>query len=345
EMSETSFPWSQYDQAFKRLFEKLDEILKQLSVIADPTKYLPVRLTDGTQFYVASGSGEGGGTIGGLVQNQIRNEADDAWINEPFERKVAIRVDGQEIDPRQIRQLTSEDVVTVANMIARDMDGHGQVDVLSLPSLPAGANKIGKVDVDNFPTEFPLPDSQISDLKSVNVENMVARDTDGHAQVDVLSLPSLPAGTNKIGKVDVDNFPAEFPLPSSQVSDLKNVDVTNLLNPHPVQLGPEDRVQDSAQFSGTYAPSAAGSTTIIQAVSGKVIRVYDYSLWNSGEADVGVRLYFGTSGKNLFKGKLAPKTGVVKSFVRPWESNSGDSLVLYLDGAGTIDYAIGAVQA
>jgi hypothetical protein len=47
----------------------------------------------------------------------------------------------------------------------------------------------------------------------------------------------------------------------------------------------------------------------------------------------------------VFKGKLAPKTGVVKSFVRPWESNAGDSLVLYLDAAGTVDYGVGAVQA
>jgi len=67
--------------------------------------------------------------------------------------------------------------------------------------------------------------------------------------------------------------------------------------------------------------------------------------WNSGTADVGVCLYFGTSGKNVFKGKLSAKTGVVKSFVRPWESNAGDSLVLYLDAAGTVDYGIGAVQA
>ncbi|MEM3788279.1 MAG: hypothetical protein QXN95_00220 [Candidatus Bathyarchaeia archaeon] len=112
-----------------------------------------------------------------------------------------------------------------------------------------------------------------------------------------------------------------------------------------LQLTPEDRILDAHQVSGTYSPTAAGSTTIISPVSEKVVRVYDISLWNSGSADVGVRLHFGTSGKNIFKGKLAPKTGVVKSFVRPWQSNAGDSLVLYLDAAGTVDYCIGAVQA
>jgi hypothetical protein len=110
-------------------------------------------------------------------------------------------------------------------------------------------------------------------------------------------------------------------------------------------LTPEDRIRDANQFTGTFEPSAAGSTTIIAAVSGKVIRVYDFYLWNSGTADVGVRLYFGTSGKNLFKGKLAPKTGAIAAKVRPWESNAGDSLVLYLDAAGTVDYGVGAVQA
>jgi hypothetical protein len=112
-----------------------------------------------------------------------------------------------------------------------------------------------------------------------------------------------------------------------------------------VELLPENVIRDANQYTGTYAPTAAGSTTIIAAATGKVIRVYDFYIWNSGTADVGVRLYFATSGKNVFKGKLAPKTGPIKSFVRPWESNPGDSLVLELDAAGTVDYGIGAVQA
>jgi len=99
------------------------------------------------------------------------------------------------------------------------------------------------------------------------------------------------------------------------------------------------------QYTGTYAPTSAGSTTIISAVSEQSIRIYDIYLWNSGTADVSVRLYFGTSGKNIFKAKLAPKTGVIKTFLRAWESNLSDSLVLYLDAAGTIDYGIGAVQS
>jgi hypothetical protein len=141
----------------------------------------------------------------------------------------------------------------------------------------------------------------------------------------------IPEGTNKIGSID------------AYKAGVWNID--NLLNPHPIQLTPENRLLDANQYSGTFSPAVAGSTTIIAAVTGKVIRVYDFSLWNSGSADATVELYFGTSGKRLFKGLLAAKTGILKSYVRPWESNAGDSLVLALSTAGTCDYCIGAVQA
>jgi hypothetical protein len=189
--------------------------------------------------------------------------------------------------------------------------GTDKVRVSVIDSLPAGANKIGSV--------------------------------------DVVTLPSLPAGTNKIGSVDVETLPS-LPAGSNTIGNVNAIksgtwNIDNLLNPHPIQLTPEYKLADNDQFSGTYSPSGSGSTTIISAVSGKVIRVYDFSLWNSGSADVTVELYFGTSGKRLFKGLLAAKCGVLKSFVRPWESNAGDSLILALSSAGTCDYCIGAVQA
>lgn len=82
-MAEPEIPWSQYDQAYRRIHERLLEILAQLSTVKDPTKYLPVRLSDGSAFYNA-----GGGAGGGLVQNQIRNQSDSDWINEPFTREI-----------------------------------------------------------------------------------------------------------------------------------------------------------------------------------------------------------------------------------------------------------------
>jgi hypothetical protein len=206
-----------------------------------------------------------------------------------------------------------------------DADRHVQTDVLSFP-----VTKGDWLSVLPNPSNLDVAlSTRASESTLSALKNALA--SVGTDKVRVSLIDALPAGTNTIGTVNAIK------------SGTWNID--NLLNPHPVKFTPEEKMQDANQFTGTYAPTAAGSTTIISAVTGKVIRVYDFYLWNSGTADVGVRLYFGASGKNVFKGKLAAKTGVVKSFVRPWESNAGDSLVLYLDAAGTVDYGVGAVQA
>jgi hypothetical protein len=211
-----------------------------------------------------------------------------------------------------------------------DADRHVQTDVLTLPTVTLSSIRR----VLQYPEGTDIDPRQIRALTSadiVTIANQILRDADGHGQIDVLTLPSIPAGTNTIGNVNAIK------------SGTWNID--NLLNPHPIQLTPEHKLTDGNQFSGTYSPTGAGSTTIISAVTGKVIRVYDFSLWNSGSADVTVELYFGTSGKRLFKGLLSAKSGVLKTYVRPWESNSGDSLVLALSAAVTCDYCIGAAQA
>jgi len=296
--------------------------------------------------------------------------------------------------------------------------GTDKVRVSLIDALPAGTNKIGSVDIGNFPTDYAKDATLSSELtrkikgdqgllKQVSSTDLrldvyasyvanppnldVALSTRASestlsgikAQTDKLTfdssnrlkvlLESLPnpsnldvalstraseatlsaiknalasVGTDKMRVSVVDALPAG----SNTIGNVYAIksgtwNIDNLLNPHPVKFTPEEKMQDANQFTGTYAPTAAGSTTIISAVTGKVIRVYDFSLWNSGTADVTVELYFGTSGKRLFKGLLAAKTGVLKSYVRPWESNAGDSLVLALSAAGTCDYCIGAVQA
>jgi len=69
-----------------------------------------------------------------------------------YDLLVQLRHDGAEIDPRNIRALTASDVVTVYGdegvAINQDADGDLQIDVLSLPSLPAGTNTIGGVFAD-----------------------------------------------------------------------------------------------------------------------------------------------------------------------------------------------------
>jgi len=230
------------------------------------------------------------------------------------------------------------DVLTVANPPNLDVALSTRASEATLNAVKAQIDKLTfdslnrlKVLLENLPNPSNLDvalstrasEETLSALKS-------ALASVGTDKVRTSIVDPLPAGTNTIGSVN------------AVKSGTWNID--NLLNPHPVKFTPEDRITDVGQFSGTFSPSAAGSTTVIAAVSGKVIRVYDFVLWNSGAADVGVELYFGSSGKRLFKGLLAPKTGVLKSFVRPWESNAGDSLVLGLDAAGTCNYCVGAVQ-
>jgi hypothetical protein len=212
-----------------------------------------------------------------------------------------------------------------------DSDRHVQCDVLTLANPP------------NFDVALSTRASEATLSALKNALSSVGAD-----KVRVSVIDSLPAGTNKIGSVDVDSLPS-LPAGTNKIGGVDaykagtwNVD--NLLNPHPIQLTPEYKLPDSNQYSGTFSPTAAESTTIIAAVTDKVIRVYDFSLWNSGSGDVTVELYFGASGKRLFKGLLAAKTGVLKTYVRPWESNAGDSLVLALSAAGTCDYCIGAAQ-
>jgi hypothetical protein len=205
-----------------------------------------------------------------------------------------------------------------------DSDRHVQVDVLTMPSISVtlaekgfsnasdtptralvDADRHVQTDVLSFPVTkgdwlsvLPNPSNldvalstRASESTLSALKNALA--SVGTDKVRVSLIDALPAGTNTIGTVN------------AVKSGTWNID--NLLNPHPVKFTPEEKMQDANQFTGTYAPTAAGSTTIISAVSGKVIRVYDFYLWNSGTADVGVRLYFGTSGKNLFKGKLAAR--------------------------------------
>jgi uncharacterized protein YpuA (DUF1002 family) len=252
--------------------------------------------------------------------------------------------------------------------------GTDKIRVSVVDALPAGTNKIGTVDVGNFPVDYAkdatlsseltrkvkgdqgfLKQVSSTDLRLDIYASYVANPSNldvalstraseatlqaiknalasvGTDKLRTSLVDPIPAGTNKIGSID------------AYKAGTWNID--NLLNPHPIQLTPEHKLLDANQYSGTFSPTAAGSTTIIAAVSGKVIRVYDFSLWNSGTGDVTVELYFGTSGKRLFKGLLAAKTGVLKTYVRPWESNAGDSLVLALNAAGTCDYCVGAVQA
>jgi hypothetical protein len=277
-----SVPWGQYAEAYKALHDKLVDILAQLSTVKDPSKYLPVRLTDGSAFYIASG----GGGSGGLSQLQIRNSS-NVWTDVGF-------YTGNLSMPVEI-QNTIDIIDKADRLIGRVCGSQGQ---------------------------------QLKQRATTH-ELLVQLAHEG-TEIDPRQIrPLTNSDTITVVQAAATNLKAT-------VTQAEKDRIITDIQPH---------IGNSNQYTGTYAPTSAGSTTIISAISGQSIKIYDICLWNSGTADVGIRLYFGTSGKNIFKGKLAPKTGIVKTFLRAWESNSNDSLVLYLDAAGTVDYEVGAVQS
>jgi len=99
----------------------------------------------------------------------------------------------------------------------------------------------GNININNLPLTYPLPSSQITDLK-------VVVDTTTHNELNTLNNKVITCNTNNIAgnvsitsssdtakvtvyQIDksrsVTNFPTEYPLPTSQINDLKNVNITN----------------------------------------------------------------------------------------------------------------------
>jgi len=113
------------------------------------------------------------------------------------------------------------DVLTLPSLPA-GTNNIGDVDVLTLPSLPAGNNNIGDVDVLTLPA-LPAGNNNIGDVDVLTLPPLPAG-TNNIGDVDVLTLPSLPAGTNNIGDVDVLTLP---PLPAGE-NNIGDVDVLTL---------------------------------------------------------------------------------------------------------------------
>jgi len=118
------------------------------------------------------------------------------------------------------------------------------------PITPLKEN--GNVNVSNLPSNYPLPSSQVSDLKSVTVENMPSDYLKEGGNVNVANLPSnypLPSSqVSDLKNVNVGNFPSTYPLPSSQVSDLKNVNVDNM----PTDYAKEGQLPSSLTSGGNF---------------------------------------------------------------------------------------------
>ena len=148
--------WGNYSEAYKAIHDKLDEVLMKLDYPADPAVQDVIDRADRVLGRVYGSQGQqlkqrasthelmvqlvhqgveyqaGGGGGSGLVQCQIRNEGDDAWINESFAR------------PLPSTQVSDLKNVTVVS------------------ALPAGDNKIGNIDVVSLESAVTASDSVIA---------------------------------------------------------------------------------------------------------------------------------------------------------------------------------------
>jgi len=91
-----------------------------------------------------------------------------------------------------------------------------QVDVVTLPSLPSGTNNIGDVDIVTLPpisgtvtanAGTDLNTSALALETGGNLATIAGSVSGNEMQVDVVTLPSLPSGTNNIGDVDIVTLP------------------------------------------------------------------------------------------------------------------------------------------
>lgn len=96
---------------------------------------------------------------------------------------------------------------TNARALKTNSSGELQVDVLALPALPSGVNRIGVVNLDSdavIGNNTPGTGQLVAGTDGTKARALKT-DSNGELQVVVLTLPSLPAGANRIGSVTLDS--------------------------------------------------------------------------------------------------------------------------------------------
>jgi len=139
-------------------------------------------------------------------------------------------------------------------------------------------------EITNWPAEYPLPDTQVADLKTVSV----------------------------------DNLPANYPLPTTQITDLKKV---ILAETAPIL------------YSGNPVAAAyPADVELVPGVTGEKIKISDIFIWNNGTASLTGILKEGAT--EHYKFTVATESGWLKTFLRRWELADGASLVINISGEG-----------
>jgi len=355
-------PWGQYARAYQAIHEKMVEVLAQLSTVKDPARYLPVRLTDGSAFYDAGG---GAGGLSQVQVRDAANVWRDVGyyagnLNMPVEVKNAIdlidKADrvlgrvyggqgqqlkqrattyelivqlanaGTEIDPRQIRALTSGDVVSAVKSGAWNIDN-----LLNPHPVKIEQNILGFQFSETEPTALTVDTAnlyaRVDAYKRllVNVAATVGLkaselniDAEKDLQVDAKTLPSLPAGNNNIGDVDVVSLPS-IPVGSNTIGNV-NMRI--------------DKTLKTAKIDH----AVSGDNTIVATVTGKRIKVYVVVLVVSGAVNCKWKSGFNDlSGDMNFDGKGEGYGQAVQPPAFLLATNAGEALILNLSAAVAVD--------
>jgi len=178
--------------------------------------------------------------------------------------------------------------------------------------------ELGKTTVKNFPSEYPLPNAQVLDLKSV--------------------------------EADVINFPSTYPLPDAQVTSLRDVsdrtsrELGKVRQDTRTLFKAQTEREDLISLGGVASPNNAG-VLIVSGTAQQKIKVYDAG-FHAG-VDGLHYFYFGTSTVATSKrfctiNKALP---IHKTFVQPRVGDVGDGLYLFSSVAETnMPYDVGYVK-
>jgi hypothetical protein len=166
-------------------------------------------------------------------------------------------------------------LATLDNIVAGN---EAQVDVITLPALPAGDNNIGNVDIVTMP--------------AVTLDALPAG-TNNIGDVDVLTLPSLPAGNNNIGDVDIASLPSvtlnALPAGTNNIGD---VDVLTL-PAIPTGTNTIGRVGLTPQTAGGLSAhkTISAASTNATSVKGSAGQLFGWYISNVNAAARYLKLY------------------------------------------------------
>lgn len=203
----------------------------------------------------------------------------------------------------------------VADFAPGDTSNGLDVDVTRLPALVAGNAKIGVVDLDSdaaLGSAVPATAQYIAGTDGTNARGLKT-DANGELQIDVLTLPAIPAGTNNIGDVDVLTLPA-IPAGTNNIGDVDvltvpadpfgaNADAASSSGSISAKL--RQLVSPSSTMNASSSDGATALTNSAQVIKGSAGVLHGYYIFNPNTTTVYV-LFYNTAAASVTVGTTNP---------------------------------------